>query len=463
MMTRLFKWRWFPEIIQYPIIAFCILLLYFALVPESPPGISEYSPDDYDGLVKGKYLVFTNLATFVTWVIFKPGFLVLMSFLFGAIWCMICPARGVMNLFHRFNLGIKYPFFLQNFALLVALFFMHRVLVEYYGLHWDPRNTAIYVIVLFALPIIWGLLFRGRPYCKYVCPLRLVVGFYSLCTALIYKVKNEKVCQNCETEPCRVASDGSNEHPCPNLLNPVRINTNKECLLCLACLKNCPENNIGFERGKPLEGLLGDRPWTPGEILVVGIILGIIMEVSLKSQPQVSSFLYWPAHQIKAMFGPEPHLLKAIVAGLWTYIIVPGVLIMLPAFIHRMTGQTKNAWRAVGNYARFFVPIAFIGHLAFGLKKANLFLSYGTGTLADPYGIKSAMAIKGGFSIPPVHLLPPFAFKILIFIIVCLAVGASWWVIWKTGKLRGKDARWSIPIAIGCLIPATLFIFGFLA
>jgi hypothetical protein len=234
-------------------------------------------------------------------------------------------------------------------------------------------------------------------------------------------------------------------------------------LLCLECLKKCPENNIGFERGTFLEGILGDRPWKPGEVLVLAIILGIIMEVSLKSQPQVSAFLFWPAHQIRAMLGPGQNLFKEIIAGLWTYIVVPGFFIILPGFIHRFSAQSKSAWRSVGAYARFFVPIAFIGHLAFGLKKANLFISYGTGVLTDPYGVKSAMAIKAGLSIPPPHILSPFAFKILIFAVVCLAVASSWWVIWKTSKARGHSWRWAVPIAVCCLIPASLFIFGFLA
>ena len=209
------------------------------------------------------------------------------------------------------------------------------------------------------------------------------------------------------------------------------------------------------------EGEPADPP--PGEVLVLAIILGIIMEVSLKSQPQVSAFLFWPAHQIRAIFGPGQNLFKEIIAGLWTYVAVPGFFIVLPGFVHRFSGQSKNAWHSVGTYARFFVPIAFIGHLAFGLKKANLFISYGTSVLTDPYGVKSAMAINAGFSIPPAHLLSPFAFKILILIIVCAAVAASWWVIWKTSKAKGKNRRWSVPIAVCCLIPASLFIFGFLA
>ena len=74
-----------------------------------------------------------------------------------------------------------------------------------YGLFalWDsPWWTAWLVIGYFGAAFVIDCLFRGAPFCRYVCPIGQFNFVYSLVSPLEVKVRDAHVCTTCESHAC---------------------------------------------------------------------------------------------------------------------------------------------------------------------------------------------------------------------------------------------------------------------
>jgi len=441
MISRLLRRRWFPGIVQYSLLGVCLALLFFSWIPDVPRT-----------LVESRFLQFTNLTNFLTWVIFKPGLVVVLSVLLGSVWCMVCPARAVHDLFHRVSLGLEYPAALRNLSILLALFFLHRVVMLHYDLHHDPFNTGLYILALLILPAAYGLLFSENLYCRRVCPMRLLIGLFSLCSPVRYGVKDAATCRACEPKPCRAS--------CPNRLDPVKPEPGRYCLLCVECLKGCPKDNLGFRLEPALKGLLSGEKWTAGEVVFLAMLLGIAMDNALQGSSWAGR-LSKPGTLVASTL-PQGSFLRTVVRGLWSYLALPGAILALPWLLRKAIGRAGGFLKEAGETSRFFIPVAFAGMFCAAFDKASLYLSYWPRLAADPFGQESARAIAAGLAPLPSPLLTPSIRAAVTLAVIALAFLGAAYVLYKEAKDSGVGNAWSLPTGAALAIPTMIYTLRFL-
>ncbi len=95
-------------------------------------------------------------------------------------------------------------------------------------------------VILLCIFIVLGLIVR-RPFCKYVCPLGAIYGFFN--KIALYRMTHDKnKCINC----------GACAKACQMNIDPVKTPNSMECIRCGECVDACPKNalHLGFTKGK---------------------------------------------------------------------------------------------------------------------------------------------------------------------------------------------------------------------
>lgn len=101
---------------------------------------------------------------------------------------------------------------------------------------------GIFLWKIFVLAAVIGLcLVVFRPFCKYLCPLGAIYGFFN--RIALYRM---------ELDADKCVSCGKCEAVCRMGVDPAEACNSAECIRCGDCVRNCPVNAIhmGFKRGQ---------------------------------------------------------------------------------------------------------------------------------------------------------------------------------------------------------------------
>lgn len=101
---------------------------------------------------------------------------------------------------------------------------------------------GIFLWKIFVLAAVIGLcLVVFRPFCKYLCPLGAIYGFFN--RIALYRM---------ELDADKCVSCGKCEAVCRMGVDPAKACNSAECIRCGDCVRNCPVNAIhmGFKRGQ---------------------------------------------------------------------------------------------------------------------------------------------------------------------------------------------------------------------
>jgi ferredoxin len=219
--------------------------------------------------------------------------------------------------------------------------------------------TAVLLTVVLALPIVTGLLFRRRVWCRYLCALGHLSGIMSRCSILEFRA-NTNVCNNdCPDHSCYTGNkdiDG-----CPMLQGPFSMDSNQHCILCGNCIKACPKQSPRLNLRLP-----GYELWN---VLKSDKILSIIVPLIIGTQlfrGIERSILF---HNVKDLFGPHW-------VGISTAMIL--CLIIAPVFVNAAGSiafqKLKDAsLKKKDLFVSALVPLAFSFEFAY---QSKLFLTY---------------------------------------------------------------------------------------
>ncbi len=237
VLGPLFRWRHLRSALQ-------LLLLLVALVLV------------WDGLT-GPQLAPTNLATTVTWLHYR-GFVVLALLAFGNAFCMACPFMWPRLPLERLvRARLVWPRSLRSkwagVLLLAAFLFAY----ELFDLWASPRWTAWVIVAYFAAALTVNGLFRGAPFCKYLCPIGQFNFVGSLISPLEIAVRDHNVCASCTTKDCFRGREG--QRGCELWLFQEKKYGNMDCTFCLDCIHACPHGNVGIRFRLPGSELWQDR------------------------------------------------------------------------------------------------------------------------------------------------------------------------------------------------------------
>ena len=413
-VRMLFHWRGFPYVFQ------TVALLVFI-------GLAVLAWDSYapDG-VNAKLYAKSNLATLLIWGIWWPG-MVWTAVLFGRVWCMICPMELVSNLSERVarSLGVKQLVlrrWVTSGALMVVFYALIQFLVAGAHINRVPAYTSLFLIGLLSMALLTGLIFKDRAFCRGFCPVGLLLATYGRGGMLAVRPASEKTCQTCNGKDCLAPCNRyrTDARSCPSLLNPSKLDSNRDCLICGQCIKSCTSNNVQLQLRRPFHANAVERfaSW-PVTIFVMLVSGFVTWELCAE----------WP--KAEELFLTVPGLLNRSlgVSGLAGYIDALWAMVMFPLGVWSLIGLGKWCCGKSANLGEFWqqtaLPIAIVvsaGHMSKGLAKFVAWAGFLPYALNDPSGRQTAIGISQGIFPKPVELLSLSAVAIVASILIGFSV-----------------------------------------
>ncbi len=224
LLGRFLRWRHARLALQLPLLVLAALVIF-------------------DGL-RGPPIAAMNVAGVAPWIHWR-GLVVVLLLVAGNFFCMGCPLLLPRTLARRWlPAGWSWPRRLRNKWIAVVLLGLFLWAYEAFALWDSPRWTAWIVIGYFVAAFTVDGLFRGAPFCKYLCPLGQFNFVQSLVSPLEIQVRDPAVCVSCKTRDC---IRGRNGIPgCELHLYLPRKAGNMDCTFCLDCVHACPHDNVGM-------------------------------------------------------------------------------------------------------------------------------------------------------------------------------------------------------------------------
>lgn len=345
---------WWPDRINYWIVAPSFALVVFLLF---------WGPQDR----------VHNVGLNLFWAWWWPVVLVLFPFL-GRIWCAVCPFMIYGEIAQKVSLWL-FPRQLKKWpretmerwggwfvVVLFAAIFLWEEL-------WDLSDTAYlsaYLLLLItAGAVIGSLLFERRIWCRYLCPIGGMNGLYAKLSAIELRAQQGTCSAECTTYQCYKGGpekgEGMETDGCPLYSHPAQLQDNKDCVLCMTCLKACPHRSVELNLRPP-----GIELWTthtprPSEVALLLLLFGGIV---LHRLPEIQLLLNLNWHLER--FGT--HSIASLVA-----LAVPASVLALCHGIYKLLGRGKA--RSLQHLAYGYLPLVLGGTLAhyirLGLNEAG--------------------------------------------------------------------------------------------
>ena len=354
----------------------------------------------------------------------------------GRAWCAICPlplpgewlqrlALVSRRVGRPFTLDLPWPHhlrnvWLQNAAFLALAVFSAAILTR-------PALTAGFLAIVLLGATGTALVFRGRTFCRYLCPIGGFIGLYSLAAPLGLRCRDRAVCAAHREKECVAGSEGG--YGCPWGVYPGKLERNIGCGLCFECLRACSRGNIGLYVRRPGEDLL-ERERDYGEALKAGVLLG--------SAALYSAVALGPWGWLKGLAWPSlrPEFAFYALGFLWLSLVgLPGLLWATAWLARWAGGLARGATEIALDLAYSLVPLGLMAWLAFTLSFALANGSYVLVALSDPLGY--GWNLLGTRDWPWQPLLPGAALQALQ--AASLLIGLAWSV-WLASRLLLPEA-----------------------
>ncbi|HSH69881.1 MAG TPA: 4Fe-4S binding protein, partial [Deferrisomatales bacterium] len=329
LLGRLLRSPFLQRTLQLALLAGTLALVAIGAGLDGIPGVPELHPRMY-----------THATTLLFWVVWLMG-LVFLAPLAARAWCGVCPLGFVTDVLGRRGLGLRWPRWLQSGWATVGLFGVGVAAVVGFEAHRSPHRTALLIAAAVAVAVISALVWRRSGFCRGLCPVGSVLHLYSRCAPLRVAPVQAPTCRECRHAGCvsrrrewrrwdlgrwviqRQVSRGG----CPVALYPPAMDTGA-CLLCLRCVRSCPEGNLGLYLGGGAE----HRPLDAARLGALVAVLGLVGYALSRT---------WPALQRGLALGVDP---GGAVGGVWLVVGVPLLLVCAPgataAWVRRVRGQT---------------------------------------------------------------------------------------------------------------------------
>ena len=236
----------------------------------------------YDGFV-GPRFADENLITLSLSGVFWYPVIFGSLFFAGRWWCAVCPVGAIAGAANRFNIGAKFPRRLSNWGLPLLAFIIPLWGFREFGIDVlrEPLITAIWITGVILVAIVVSIIFKGRVFCKYMCPIsaplavmsrvapvevrtRTMATHADMCNKkqirsssgirklpLINEISKggntgtmtsvggiDPTCKSCKTHDCYIGN--AETEGCPWEEHPATMTSNCACSMCMKCVHSCP-------------------------------------------------------------------------------------------------------------------------------------------------------------------------------------------------------------------------------
>jgi transcriptional regulator with AAA-type ATPase domain/NAD-dependent dihydropyrimidine dehydrogenase PreA subunit len=241
-----------------------------------------------------------NFVLNLFWSWWWLGSLVIFPFL-GRIWCSFCPFMIYGEITQKVSLKLfprelkKWPrekaekwggWFL--FGLFTLIFLWEEL--------WNLENTAYLsgclLLLITAGAMIFSAIFERRFWCRYLCPIGGMNGLFAKLSMTELRAQQGICSATCTTYQCYKGGvqkgEGMETNGCPLYSHPAQLEDNRDCVLCMTCLKACPHRSVELNLRPP-----GIELWTTHvphsyEVALLFLLLG---GVYLHRLPEIQSWL----------------------------------------------------------------------------------------------------------------------------------------------------------------------------
>lgn len=231
------------NLFRYPWIATVCRSRYFPLVIQTFT-IVLLALIFYDGF-HGKQSPLENFAIVGPWSLFYPIAIILTLVFCGRIWCAVCPMGAISAACERASQKRRrFPNRLKRPALILSLIsfvFLVWAFGEAWGIRDVPSHSALFIAIFLVVAIVKGLMFKGRPFCRYLCPITLPLNLFSRVSPLEIRA-DRPICRTCGTKDC--AKGNQMVEGCPMDLFPAVMEGMSNCIYCMKCIKACPRDAL---------------------------------------------------------------------------------------------------------------------------------------------------------------------------------------------------------------------------
>jgi polyferredoxin len=156
---------------------------------------------------------------------------------------------------------------------------------------WDLENTAYLsaclLLLITAGAMIFSAIFERRFWCRYLCPIGGMNGLFAKLSMTELRAQQGTCSAECTTYQCYKGGPQKGEGlatlGCPLYSHPAQLEDNRDCVLCMTCLKACPHRSVEVNLRPP-----GIELWTTHvprtyEVALLLLLLGVYLSIDYRS------------------------------------------------------------------------------------------------------------------------------------------------------------------------------------
>ncbi|MBI5074385.1 MAG: 4Fe-4S binding protein [Nitrospirae bacterium] len=353
-IKKFFKSAWFQPVFQIPVLLFFILIII--------AGLFDIQQGD------------RNIATILMWTIWWAA--IIFTFVFvGRVWCMMCPFGAIQDWLGRlFSLNRDFPKPVRNIWLSSFIFFGLTWWDSFSGIVNKPSLTAFLLLGFFGVAMSMSVVFKGRSFCRYVCPIGGLIGLYSMFSPVELRNRCMDVCREHKVKECIKGTDKSN--PCPMFVTPMTLDRNNYCNFCSECVKSCSQDNIVIRFRSFAKDLWISSKGYIDEAFLALVLVGMTIIVTGE---MIEPWHHWMDVVSKMLpfdtLGITSHIIREkatfLVVMTTGSLFIPLLLLGLTSLIVRKTTGPDSPLGlkdAVIQFAYMFIPVGLSMHLAHNIS-----------------------------------------------------------------------------------------------
>ncbi|HEY9647312.1 MAG TPA: sigma 54-interacting transcriptional regulator, partial [Chroococcidiopsis sp.] len=351
-----------------------------------------------------------NIALNLFWAWWWPLILVAFPFV-GRLWCAYCPFMIYGEITQKLSLWL-FPRKLLPWArpqaekwggwFLFGLFALILLWEELWHLEDTAYLSACLLLLITGGAMIFSLLFERRFWCRYLCPIGGMNGLFAKLSVIELRAQQGICSASCTTYQCYKGGpqkgEGLETGGCPVYSHPAQLEDNRDCVLCMTCLKACPHRSVELNLRPPGIELWTTHTATYYEVCLLFLLFGAVLlhrlpELGASLAAPIAAIAHWifPPVQIASVGAELVTPLGAELAGqvwsdhwleLWGQALdqfglhallsigvlaIPGAIALLT---HRLTRLLNPAIKACSfkELAYGYLPLVLGGNLAHFLR-----------------------------------------------------------------------------------------------
>ncbi len=339
-----------------------------------------------------------NIAIIFVWILWWTLLKAVMLPFGGRVWCMICPLpapaewlqrraltavrysqQKLRGLHHRFTgLGLKWPKrltngWLQNILFMTLISFGIILITR-------PVATALLFLFILAATLVLSLIYRGRAFCRFLCPVGGFLGTYSMAAMTELRAVDQDVCRKHKEKCCLVGGEGG--WACPWGRYTGGLKRNNYCGLCTECVKSCPKDNVGLFL-RPFGSDLRLAGMDEAYNVLIMVMVALVFSVTMLGP--------WAFIKDAANVTETGNLGRYLIylAAVWSLCLAvfPGLFGLAAWLGGRLAGWPGGVRRLALRLAYVFIPLGIFAWIAFSLPQVMINWSYLFSALSDPMGL----------------------------------------------------------------------------